>query len=656
MAAKNKNVKPSGTAETGIRFNIFFIFLFVILPLVYFQTAQDSTLMPRLLVLALFLAGFTLYLYISDRKTTPDKTFLKDPVLMLGGGYLLWSAISLAFSFNPAEGSFDIVKTGLTLLLVVYAARLFAATPGWYTKLSEIIIVSSFIALIIGFYQYISLVAGNSSGKLPDGREIIYAVKGLMGHKNEFASSLMLMLPFAIYTVFTRKGIWQLLAAISSVFITLLLILLATRAVWVCLFIGGFCIGMIMLFNQKGLELQKHTVKKILLAGSIIIVLLSAGIIEGGRFTHNSLLEKMGSVVRPSQDNNHFRLDIWKITTELAINHPVTGVGPGNWQIAIPAYYDKINLRGKDVNWISPHNDFLWILSEKGIVGLLLYLGMIAMTVLYFFRTLRSKAALNEKRIALALFAGFTSYLVVACFDFPYQRIDHQVMFAILIAGLIGLNHSIPAAKPAMANRHLFFIPVVIFLIFSVVYGNQALNLETRIKKAIALSNAGNQNEALSAIKEAHTPLRSLDAKGTPAAYYAGMIYAAMNNQPEAITSYEAALAEHPNHIAALNNLGKSYYAEKNYALAEQYYLKALKIVPGYKEARVNLSTLYYVKGDYKQSYEMLKGIKGGKRIPEIRRNREALEKLLNIPADSAKIKKHKDKMHKKNKRKNKGV
>ena len=174
-----------------------------------------------------------------------------------------------------------------------------------------------------------------------------------------------------------------------------------------------------------------------------------------------------------------------------------------------------------------------------------------------------------------------------------------------------------------------------------------------------ALMKAGNYPEALAEINNARTPFRSLDAKGSPVDYYAAMVYEKMNDNRAALASNLAGLANHPNHIALLNNLGMCCYKAGYYGLAEHYYLKALQIVPGYKVVRVNLSTLYYVKGDYKRSYDMLKNLRAGKNKSEIQRNRKALEKLMGMPADSVKAARHREKKlnkDKKNKKDPNGV
>ncbi|MEI6435452.1 MAG: O-antigen ligase family protein [Bacteroidota bacterium] len=656
MAAKNKNAKTQWIHNAGIQCNFFFIFLVMFLPLVYFQTAQDASLTPRMMALSVFLLAYTIYLYTFPRGTSFAFDILKNPVTLFGGLYLLMSLLSLAFAFSRSEGLFDITKTGLTLLVIFYAAYLFSVTPGWFDKLANLAVLASLVALILGFYQFFKLVPGNEQEQLSDGREIINVVKGLMGNKNEYASYLALLLTLTSFTAFFGKGNWQRYALATTVLALIMLIFVATRAAWLAIFMAAAAISVIVLIFHEKLGISSRQKKILMIVFSTVVVLGVAGAIEGGRFTHNKYLEKLGSIVRPEAGNNHFRLKIWKITAEMFMNHPVTGVGAGNWQIAIPEYYGTIGLKDKEVNWISPHNDYLWILSEKGIIGLGLYLGMILAAVWLFFRILRSQAEKEVKRQAVFLFAGLIGYLTVACFDFPYQRIDHQIIFALFLAGMIALHQRQYPGKPLSVNRNFFFIPVILFLGFGVFYNIQALKVETHIKKAGALMDAGQFPEALAEIENARTSMRSLDAKGSPVDYYAGMVYDKMNNNEAALNSYLAALAVHPNHIALLNNLGRCYYTAGYYGLAEHYYLKALHIVPGYKETRVNLSTLYYKKGEYQRSLDMLSGIRGGKKSPDIKRNINALHRILGTPEISpAKEKKKLEKQLKKAQKKKSG-
>ena len=503
MAARNKNATVAEAPLKEGLFNIFFISLVVVLPLVYFPTTQDSSLIPRMLILIILLSAFSVYLYVIHKGKPLGIGLLKNPVIVFGALYLLMSVLSLTVAVNRSEGLFDITKTGITLLLVFYIANLFLSTPGWFARLSNLAVIAALAAVAIGFYQFFTLVPGHEQERLANGREMINVVKGLMGNKNEYSSYLMLLFPFTCYTAVSGKGYWKRIAMAATVLLFIMLILVATRAAWLGIFMVGFTTMAMGLILHKKLDISSRQMKTAMIAVTSVVVLLAAGVIEGGKYTHSGYLEKLGSIVRPDAGNNHFRLSMWKITEEMANDHPVAGVGAGNWQIAIPDYFSRVGIKEREVNWISPHNDYLWILSEKGFIGLGLYLGIILAALWMLVRILRSQAEKEEKWQALFLGAGLTGYLTVAFFDFPYQRIDHQVLFALFLAGLIALHHRQYPLKPLSVNRNLFFILAVVFLGFGLFYSTQALKMETHVKMSEALMKAGNYPEALAEINNA---------------------------------------------------------------------------------------------------------------------------------------------------------
>jgi O-antigen ligase len=650
----NKVSKQKSTVSPGYRsvFLVVSILLYFVLPLFYLSSAQDAVLIPRLLLLVIILGGLILHGYFTKQVIFSDA--LKNPVAILFGLFALATLLPVFIAFNPAEGLFDVVKTITTAVVFILLILFIKTQQDWFNLLSRILLFSLLLAVLIGFYQYLVLLGKFPSGKLDNRQSLVYGVTGLMGNKNAFSSYLMLLLPFTLHLAYSARGIWRIGAIFASAAGMVLLLMLGTRAVWLGTMAGGIAMVLITLIFRAKLGIQPKTIKRMVITTVVLLGLTTAIAIEGGRFTNLSLFKQVGSIMRPDAGNNHFRLKIWKITSQMAMNQPMTGVGTGNWQIVIPEYYHTIGLKGKEVNWITPHNDFLWIFSEKGFPGLILYLGLIGAALWMFFRLLlRSKSSADNLLIAVILFAGLVAYLVVACFDFPYQRIDHQILFATFLAGLTAsyLN-AFPAPQKAI-NRHLFFIPVLLLLCFSLLYSWQSLMLEVHVEKAEKLMQSGKLADAREEISLARTPFRTLDAVGSPVSFYAGLIQEKSRNNQGALGFYRAALSDHPNHIALLNNLGKSYFMAGYYRLAEYYYKRVLKIVPGYKETRINLSTLYYKQGDYDQSLEMLLGIKGARQIPDVYQNITVLQKKLGIQSgNSLKEEKFREKWSKKSKKK----
>lgn len=77
-------------------------------------------------------------------------------------------------------------------------------------------------------------------------------------------------------------------------------------------------------------------------------------------------------------NQNLSRLEIWKLALLIIKDHPILGVGNGNYPINLPDYLNavgKINYNFR--NLIHPHNAFLKAYSELGLLGLLSFTGLI---------------------------------------------------------------------------------------------------------------------------------------------------------------------------------------------------------------------------------------------------------------------------------------
>ena len=94
-----------------------------------------------------------------------------------------------------------------------------------------------------------------------------------------------------------------------------------------------------------------------------------------------------------SQDNVSGRESLWSVAAQMAKDHPILGVGAGNFVVAEPAYAaSDLNLPRADLV-VKPelvHNSYLQVLAEMGIVGLLAFLGVIGLSLMLGIRAARA--------------------------------------------------------------------------------------------------------------------------------------------------------------------------------------------------------------------------------------------------------------------------
>lgn len=259
----------------------------------------------------------------------------------------------------------------------------------------------------------------------------------------------------------------------------------------------------------------------------------------------------------------------------------------------------------------------------------MLYLMIYGMAIFYQIKILINSTKAENRMLALLLLAGIVSYLGVSVFNFPYERLSHQVTMALMLAGTTVLYHQLrvqPAFKP---GRLQMLVPLLVFSVFGVVYGFKTVEQESQLKYALSAYHQSNWQSMLHYSKLGYNSLKSLDQLSNPPEYYEGMALAKLNRHQEAIVAYEKAFKQFPNNMWIINWMGQSYYQVGRYQDALDCLQKVIKIIPSLREAHISLSATYYQMGDYQNSYDALKAMPDWETDQAIQQNMRALERMM---------------------------
>jgi O-antigen ligase len=157
-----------------------------------------------------------------------------------------------------------------------------------------------------------------------------------------------------------------------------------------------------------------------------------------------------------SENNVGGRESLWSVATHVVRDHPVAGVGAGNFVIAEPEYaFRDINLPRVDLV-VRPelaHNSYLQVLAELGFVGLAAFLSVIGGSLLAALRAARAFAMSGDRELDL-LSRGFlvgTIAMVVAYF-FATNQYEKQLWLLLavgpaLLAVARSRNYAIQQAR-----------------------------------------------------------------------------------------------------------------------------------------------------------------------------------------------------------------
>lgn len=138
-----------------------------------------------------------------------------------------------------------------------------------------------------------------------------------------------------------------------SVYLTL------TRGAWMGVF-AGLATLFFLISWRWGLSL-------------IVVAGLASGLLYANSETFKTRIDQ---ALNPSQGYDSERLNLWKTNWAMFKDHPIVGVGHGDYKKFLPVYFEKLGIPA-DHFQSHAHNQYLHFLSNTGALGLIFYLVFI---------------------------------------------------------------------------------------------------------------------------------------------------------------------------------------------------------------------------------------------------------------------------------------
>ncbi len=628
-----------------IIFYAFFGFLLVGLGLVRDVSVYDETLIPRLLPLLAMLFVTLPLVPVVARKVTGqlDAAILRDPLVICYGAYAAITAISLLFALNVSAGFTDVFKTLATFLVLCISCLLLPLVPRWQESLAKIAIVAALANGGIGWWELLS-----QHGLGIHSRHTMETVMGLMTNVNLFAHFLNLALPFCLLGAVALRGAWRWAAIAAAIVAGGMLLLLQSRSAYVGLAGGATAAVLAALAVGEKLGLSRRA--RAMIAGLFVAGAVGAVGFVATAGDDNPLTGRIRSIfetnatIDPGKPHEGGRLMIWGITRQMIADHWLTGVGAGNFTVRLHEYFggDDLNFSNVATNWIQPHNDFLWVFSEKGILGFAAFAGIFFFAFASLRTILRSQCTRQDAWFALFMLMGLVAYTLSSCFDFPLERINHQVWLAVLLAAIVVTKQAC-AAAPITARPRAWNIPwqvalplCLVALGFGIAYALAALSQERHMVLARRAIRDKQWQGVVDEARLATTPWKTLDAFVTPIAYLEAVGQIKLGNLPAATACLERARRDNPNRMYVVNDLGVLYAGAGRFDDAIECFELAVHRYPNRVDCFSNLANCYIETGRLEEAIAMLEQIPEALRTDAIRSNLAAARERLAAGAPAA--------------------
>ncbi len=568
-----------------IRVKIFLVALLFITPVFQLRTVMDIALVPRFIYWSVVLVG-GIILFAKD---FPKEKYLN----WVDGCFVVWlgvSAISTLWAWNTAEAVFSTQKVATTLLtywllrfLLIKNERKIIPTLLWCN------VATTLAVLTVTFWQI---------SKSPTLFRLAYYsfgdLTGLSAQKNLLCSFLYLTLIFNVFSVFYFREKIQRITLASLVVVQLfMLLMLQTRAVYVGLLVSGlfFIVGIQWISSYFNL-------KRTLIAVSVLLMII------GGLWARLNLvdddfrvyLQKINITKYFNSGTTNERFRLWENTIQLIQDKPLQGVGAGNWSIFFPSKgIQNTTAVDQNIFFQRPHNDFLWVFSEIGLLGFLGYIGVFILSFWLARKAMRISTSKNEKLQIWVLLSGLIGYVVIANFSFPKERIEHQLWWAMLLAILAYY------ARNELKNTRLFTFKInnqllvgltLLVLSFNLVVGGYRYKGESTMKPIYLEATEPTLKKEL--LQKAKSPFYNLDYIGFPMDWYAGIIANNEGQVHQALEYFKKAYAANPYNFRVLTDLAVAHDNLKQHNEAITYFTKAHYTNPQHEDTIFNLTILNY--------------------------------------------------------------
>lgn len=371
--------------------------------------------------------GLAVALCLLDRAPPRRIGMLHIPAARYLIALVVWMALSVPGALWPG-GAFatllDFVKTVLITLVIITAVR--------SNRDVERLMLTYFIGAVIFAAVVLTRMKFHLAAEGRMERLYLY-------DSNDFATYTVTAMPLGLHFASSARRLWTRFAGWSGVAV------LALGFIW-----SGSRGGFLAFTAVIAYFLLRYTtVRRSWRWSAAAVVGLLIVATAGEQYW-----TRISTVFRPKEDYNltsdQGRVRIWRRGVGYMLDHPLLGVGAGNFPRAEGTISPLVGRlpAGRSLKWGPPHNSYVQVGAELGVVGFVIF----AAFLLHVFRALGSlpaAAGRQTARLAQPLTASLIGFVVGAFF----LTLAYQDMLYMLAGMALGLRQvTVNALRPATSS------------------------------------------------------------------------------------------------------------------------------------------------------------------------------------------------------------
>jgi len=366
-------------------------------------------------LIILALAGLVANLIDIDNHIAP----WNQPITKALGLFILASIVSFLMSD-------DLARSWHMSLMLFPALLIFMLIKQYFNKRNLQFLSITLVLVSLGLSLALFFIALNHNLEQDLGLYPIYASLWV----NDLASPILLvpndiafisvLTPFSIALILQKTNHYLTALAILSIFLGIVVIALLRSRVALMSEFASLLIMTLLLLKSKHLVLKPVI---LMLCSGVLVVLFIDGIMNF------SIITKIGLFANT-------RLALWLSAWQMFLDAPIFGHGPHTFVLSYQNYLNAIKLPSwmptdpRVVPW--PHNLYLELLAEQGIIGLISFVWLMHSVFSLTFRLLNVNDELTRIYAAVVL-ASLSSFSLAAVFELTFLRQWVVIIFFLLM-------------------------------------------------------------------------------------------------------------------------------------------------------------------------------------------------------------------------------
>lgn len=258
---------------------------------------------------------------------------------------------------------------------------------------------------------------------------------GLMNTHLTFGGQIMLLFPLIFFRVFLAYYANGFFAArtkkLSLLLLIFLLVILLNNA-------RSAMLGMVVAvaIGLFDLRMIKKQVSPAFVSKTIFIPLITMVVILAALFSNPATRKTVRPLFGSEKHTDSGRTFIWSSTFPMIKNHPILGIGPGNYKLQVEKTRKTLSEKYKELLFFyevtqrgHSHNDILHIAAIAGIPAALVFIALCGFI-------LRAIFSLNHYRDYAILFYGLVGFFFAGSLQCYFQDDEVVILFWLLLGFL----------------------------------------------------------------------------------------------------------------------------------------------------------------------------------------------------------------------------